>query len=80
VTLNGGLLYLPELKRLLGIVNTSGAYMTYYNGTRTHLSLNKDAPVPRGAERLPPDRGRSPSSICLDLICDKDSQNDHRTW
>ena len=22
-----------------------------YNSTRTHLSLNKDAPVPRGAER-----------------------------
>ena len=22
------------------------SYMTYYNGTRTHLSLNKDAPVP----------------------------------
>ena len=26
------------------------SYMTYYNGTRTHLSLNKDAPVPRAAE------------------------------
>ena len=23
------------------------SYMTYYNGARTHLSLNKDAPVPR---------------------------------
>jgi transposase InsO family protein len=28
------------------------SYMSYYNGTRTHLSLNKDAPVPRRAERV----------------------------
>jgi hypothetical protein len=27
------------------------SYMTYYNGTRTHLSLNKDAPVPRAARQ-----------------------------
>jgi hypothetical protein len=26
------------------------SYMDYYNGTRTHLSLNKDAPKPRAAE------------------------------
>src|SRR6202162_1112953 len=26
------------------------SYMDYYNGTRTHLSLNKDAPIPRAAE------------------------------
>ena len=26
------------------------SYMDYYNGTRTHLSLNKDAPVARAAE------------------------------
>jgi transposase InsO family protein len=26
------------------------SYMTYYNDARTHLSLNKDAPVPRAAE------------------------------
>jgi len=25
-------------------------YMGYYNGTRTHLSLNKDAPISRGVE------------------------------
>jgi transposase InsO family protein len=25
-------------------------YMSYYNGTRTHLSLNKDAPISRAAE------------------------------
>lgn len=54
------------------------SYMSYYNGTRTHLSLNKDAPVPRRAERVgnivSPDPRRSPSSICPDLICDKDTQ------
>jgi hypothetical protein len=27
------------------------SYKDYYNSTRTRLSLNKDAPVPRGAER-----------------------------
>jgi transposase InsO family protein len=27
------------------------SYKDYYNATRTHLSLNKDAPLPRGAER-----------------------------
>jgi hypothetical protein len=26
------------------------AYMDYYNGTRTHLSLNKDTPISRAAE------------------------------
>src|SRR5712664_2756352 len=26
------------------------SYATYYNGTRTHLSLNKDAPISRAAE------------------------------
>jgi hypothetical protein len=25
-------------------------YMHYYNGTRTHLFLNKDAPVPRAVQ------------------------------
>jgi transposase InsO family protein len=25
-------------------------YMTYYNSARTHLSLNKDAPIPRGVQ------------------------------
>ena len=25
-------------------------YMNYYNGTRTHLSLNKDAPISRAVE------------------------------
>jgi transposase InsO family protein len=27
------------------------SYMKYYNGTRTHLSLEKDAPVSRAVER-----------------------------
>ena len=26
------------------------SYMGYHNGTRTHLSLNKDAPISRAAE------------------------------
>ena len=29
------------------------SYMNYYNGTRTHLSLSKDAPMSRAAR--PPD-------------------------
>ena len=28
------------------------SYMSYYNGTRTHLSLNKDAPVSRAVGRV----------------------------
>jgi len=28
------------------------AYATYYKGARTHLSLKKDAPVPRSIERV----------------------------
>jgi len=28
------------------------AYVSYYNGARTHLSLKKDAPVPRSIERV----------------------------
>jgi hypothetical protein len=28
------------------------SYMSYYNGTRTHLSLNKDAPVSRVINRV----------------------------
>ena len=30
------------------------SYMGYYNGTRTHLSLNKDAPISRAAENAGP--------------------------
>ena len=28
------------------------SYMTYYNEARTHLSLNKDAPVPRKVQSM----------------------------
>ena len=28
------------------------SYMKYYNETRTHLSLNKDAPIPRAVEAV----------------------------
>ena len=40
----------PHLRRLLS------AYLIYYHGARTHLSLAKDAPEPRPVERL--DEGR----------------------
>ena len=53
------------------------SYMSYYNGTRTHLSLNKDAPChapPRQLDALSgTDPGRTASSIYPDLICDKDT-------
>lgn len=39
-----------HLKRILS------SYVDYYNGTRTHLSLHKDAP--EGRSRQPPERGR----------------------
>jgi hypothetical protein len=39
-----------HLRRLLS------AYLSYYHGARTHLSLAKDAPEPRLVERL--DEGR----------------------
>ena len=38
---------------LLRILST---YVAYYNGTRTHLSLAKDAPEPRSVQ--PPSQGR----------------------
>ena len=38
-----------HLRRVLG------AYLAYYNETRTHLALSKDAPVPRATS--PPSRG-----------------------
>jgi hypothetical protein len=30
---------------------TLQSYARYYNGTRTHLSLNKDAPISRAGEK-----------------------------
>jgi hypothetical protein len=46
------------------------AYMNYYNGTRTHLSLNKDAPMSRrgsGTLSVPSYPGRTASPICSGL-------------
>ncbi len=40
-------------RHLLGILSK---YVDYYNGTRTHLSLGKDAPEPRSVQ--PPIQGR----------------------
>jgi len=48
------------------------SYMAYYNGARTHLSLNKDAPVPRAHSSESNSRRVTPP-ICSDLISDMDS-------
>jgi hypothetical protein len=42
-----------HIEHLLGILSK---YADYYNGTRTHLSLAKDAPEPRSVQ--PPSQGR----------------------
>jgi hypothetical protein len=50
--------------------------MKYYNEVRTHLSLEKDAPVSRTIERahsLPPCPGRAASPVRSDLIYDRHS-------
>jgi hypothetical protein len=49
------------------------SYMGYHNGTRTHLSLNKDAPISRATEKrgthyLSSDPGRTTPSIRPDVI------------
>ena len=51
--------------------------MAYYNTVRTHLSLDKDAPIQRLAQTVgriqaQPLLGGLPSSIRPDLICDRD--------
>jgi Integrase core domain len=54
-------------------------YMGYYNKARTHLSLNKDAPVPRAVQtvgRLYANPRRFTLSLCSDLISDRDSTPD----
>jgi hypothetical protein len=54
------------------------SYMRYDNGTRTHLSLNKDAPVSRAAQwthSLPSDPGRTTSSVRKDLIYDRHTRS-----
>src|SRR5215468_1261337 len=60
------------------------SYKQYYNATRTHLSLNKNAPFPRGVEwgreyRLPPDPGRTAPSIWPDVIYVRHSQRRQRS-
>src|ERR1700738_614771 len=52
------------------------SYMKYYNGARTHLSLEKDAPVSRAVERAGqilchPNSRRATSRICSNLIYDR---------
>jgi hypothetical protein len=54
------------------------SYMTYYNGARTHLSLNKNAPIPRRVQavgRISADANsrRTSPSVCSDLISDRDT-------
>src|SRR5262245_23781521 len=54
--------------------------MDYYTRARTHLSLNKDAPVPWavqaiGAIHANPILGRITSSLCSDLISGRDRQS-----
>jgi len=52
--------------------------MHYYNGARTHLSLNKDAPLPRSVQAvgriLPTPTRRITPSLCSNLISERDSQ------
>jgi hypothetical protein len=54
------------------------SYMAYYNSARTHLSLNKDAPLPRAVRARThssdSNSRRITPSLCSDLISDKDTQ------
>jgi hypothetical protein len=55
------------------------SYMKYHNEVRTHLSLEKDAPVSRAVERAGrvlrrPISRRATSRICPDLIYDRDTR------
>ena len=60
------------------------AYMSYYNGTRSHLSVIEQGCADITCRRdsrthsLSTDSGRTAPSICSDLICDKDSRLHHR--
>ncbi|WP_439924524.1 integrase core domain-containing protein [Nitrobacter sp. JJSN] len=50
------------------------SYMNCYNKTRTHLSLDKDAPLSRTVQSRaysPSNPGRAASPIYSDLICDR---------
>jgi transposase InsO family protein len=50
------------------------SYLKYHNEIRTHLSLEKDAPVSRAVKladhSLPPGPGRAAPPICSDLTYD----------
>ena len=53
------------------------SYMAYYNSARTHLSPNKDAPLPRVVQAIgrilpTPILGGLHHHLCSDLISDKD--------
>ena len=55
----------------------AATYMTYYNEARTHLTLDKDASIPREIQSVGPDlrkasSRRTASPMRSDLICDKD--------
>ena len=55
------------------------SYARYYNETRTHLALDKDAPLSRTVKRagrifLPPNPRRIAPRICSDLIFDRHSR------
>ena len=56
------------------------SYMNYYNETRTHLSLDKDAPVSRAVDRaahsLSFNPRRTAPPICPDLIWDRHRPQD----
>src|SRR6476620_7893515 len=59
------------------------SYMNYYNEMRTHLSLDKDAPLSRhgsegGAYSSPSNPGRAASPIYSDLICDRHRRSSAR--
>jgi hypothetical protein len=60
------------------------SYMHYYNGARTHLSLMKDAPIPRAVQvrrthSADSNSWRIAPSIPSDLISDRDSLRDGPT-
>ncbi len=59
--------------------SSSQTYENYYNETRTHLSLSKDAPLRRAVGRLaasqPADLGRAASSIWPGMIPNRDKRS-----
>jgi len=65
-----------HLRRILN------SYARYYNETRTHLALDKDAPLSRTVKRagriLPPNPRRTAPRICPDLIFDRHTVGEPR--